>query len=112
MSAGTLTSLLKRSGIVRTDMDCHACREKGQSDKFVAELNHDLNGNHKIECPRCAHIHYRVIKDGIVSEERYNSGYPTHEVKNRNVWKSETVPIVTSTAAAFMRDRWLRTGMD
>ena len=110
---GELTPLLKRSGPVRTELDCHGCTEQGISpNRFIATINHDLNGNHEIECPRCGHIHYRVIKDGVVTGERYSSGYPTHKVERREMWKSETVPIVSSTASAFIRDLWLNRGRD
>lgn len=105
---GELAPLLKRSGFVRTDMDCHGCTEANITpNRFIARINHDLNGNHEIECPRCGHIHYRLIKDGIVTEERYNSGYPTHKVARRDMWKAQDVPIQSSTASSFLRDRWL-----
>ena len=106
-NSGELTPLLERRGICRTDMDCHHCREKGLKDRFVAKIDYSLNGNHEIQCPRCGHIHYRVIKDGKVTEERYNSSHITHVVERRNVWAAETVPIVSTTASAFMRDLWL-----
>jgi hypothetical protein len=51
-----------------------------------------------------------VIKDGVVTSERYKSGYPTHKVTRVDSWQSETVPIVASTASAFLRDRWLNPG--
>lgn len=106
-NVGELGPLLKRVGIVRTDMECHSCREQGLKDRFLARINFNIDGNHEIECPRCGHIHYRVVQNGRVTEERYNSSYATHKVERRDVWKSETVPIVSSTTAAFIRDRWL-----
>jgi uncharacterized C2H2 Zn-finger protein len=110
---GELAPLLKREGFVRTDMDCHGCTEAGyKANRFIAEINYSLNGNHQIECPRCGHIHYRLVKDGVVTEERYSSGYPTHVVKNRDLWKAESVPMVTSTASAFMRELWLNRDRD
>lgn len=112
MSGGTLDALLKREGLVRTELDCHGCSEQGLPNRFIATINHDLDGNHEIECPRCGHIHYRVIKEGRVTSERYSSGYPTHKIERRNVWKSESLPIVASTASAFIRDSWLNRHQD
>lgn len=96
------TDLLKQHGLVRTDLYCTNC-----SKNFIAQLDFDLDGNHEVECPYCGHIHFRVIKSGIVSDDRYNSSLSTHKVEKRNMWKSTTQPIITSTASAFLRDRWL-----
>jgi len=51
-----------------TEMFCHDCRND-----FTAELDMDINGNHEIECPHCGHIHYRVVEDGRVTDDRYRS---------------------------------------
>ncbi len=107
-SKGELATLLKREGLCRTDMDCHSCREKGLPDLFVATIDYSVNGNHEIECPRCGHIHYRLIVDGIVTSEWYSSSYTTHKVERRNMWKSESKQIISSTASAFIRDLWLQ----
>lgn len=41
--------------------------------QFVAVLDLSLNGNHEITCPHCRHVHYRVVLDGVVTEERWRS---------------------------------------
>lgn len=41
--------------------------------RFVAELDLELNGNHEIRCPLCQHIHYRVVENGVVTEDRWQS---------------------------------------
>lgn len=38
---------------------------------FEVKLNVSLNGNHRIHCPICLHIHYRVVKNGEITEERF-----------------------------------------
>lgn len=97
--------LYRNVGLTRTDMHCHNC-----SKNFIASIDFGLNGNHQVECPHCGHLHYRQIKDGVVTGERWGSDSNTHEVPNRRVWKSETLPMTTSVASAFIRDRWLRAG--
>lgn len=38
---------------------------------FDIKLNVSLNGNHRIHCPNCEHIHYRFIKNGEITETRF-----------------------------------------
>jgi DNA-directed RNA polymerase subunit RPC12/RpoP len=97
-----MSDLLYNDGLTKTDMWCHAC-----SKNFRASLDYSLEGNHDIECPHCGHHHYRFIKGGVVTGERYSADANTHFVEKRYVWKSETQPITTSVASAFIRDRWL-----
>jgi DNA-directed RNA polymerase subunit RPC12/RpoP len=52
----------------RSNVHCTNCGRE-----FIATLDLSLNGNHIIECPHCQHEHYRVVKDGVVTEERWGS---------------------------------------
>jgi len=83
-----------------TGMYCHAC-----GNDFSATLDMDLNGNHEIECPHCGHIHYRVVKDREVTEERYRSSaggiyYATTNTATISYTSSATV------GGYFLRDVW------
>lgn len=90
-------------GRVRTDMHCHNC-SKG----FVAVLDFGIDGPHVIECPRCGHEHYRVIKDGEVTDDRWDHKNDGQQVtRARTFWKSSVLPAETTTAAAYLRDLWL-----
>ena len=42
---------------------------------FKTYLRSNMCGNYTIECPNCGHHHYRVIKNGLVTEERHNKLY-------------------------------------
>ncbi len=96
----------KQSGSVRTDMHCHAC-----SKSFIAELDFDVDGQHSILCPHCNHKHMRYIKNGFVSQDRWDSdGEPSSIVENRRVWKHSVLDIKTSAAGEFLRNRWLNFG--
>ncbi len=99
---GSVHGLMKNAGLSRTDMFCHACNKN-----FIASLDFSLDGNHAVECPHCGHKHFRKIRGGVVTGERYDSDANTHFVEKRYVWKSETQPMTTSVAHAFIRDRWL-----
>jgi DNA-directed RNA polymerase subunit RPC12/RpoP len=83
-------------------MYCHDCAKN-----FIAELDFSISGNHVVECPHCGHEHCRVIKDGKITEDRFNSTNGLPKVTGGSTWKSSVLPLKTSTAAAFLRDKWL-----
>lgn len=87
---------------VRTDMNCTNCYKN-----FVAELDYSLDGNHVVECPYCGHEHCRVIKNGKVTGDRWESRMQRRDVAKRCVWKSDSQPMYTTTAAQFVRQKWL-----
>ena len=88
--------------VARTDLHCHQCNKT-----FIAELDFGIDGNHVVECPHCGHEHFRVIKAGKITDDRWHSGMPRVEVSPRCVWKSNVLQLKTSTAAQFIRDAWL-----
>ena len=87
---------------VRTDMSCSECGRP-----FIAQLDLGLDGNHVIECPHCGHEHCRVITAGVVTGDRWDHRQQRIDVGHRSVWKADSRPIITSTAAAYIRDSWL-----
>lgn len=96
-------SPLAGGGVQRTDMHCHEC-----SKNFIAELDYDINGDHVIECPHCGHEHCRRIKDGEITDARWdgrNAG--KNVIRAKSVWKSSVIQAQTSTVASFIRDRWI-----
>ncbi len=98
----------QHEGLVRTDIHCHNC-SKG----FIAELDYSINGEHVAECAYCGHHHYRTIKDGRITEQRWGSdNRPQNSdiIKCRNVWKHDVLAMKTTTASAFIRNRWLNFG--
>jgi len=52
----------------RQELWCHKCENYVQFDIDVS-----LNGNHEIICPKCGHVHCRVVKDGIITDDRWDS---------------------------------------
>lgn len=38
---------------------------------FDVKLNLSLNGNHRVHCPNCDHIHYRFVKNGEITGTRF-----------------------------------------
>ena len=88
-------------GIVRTPLDCNECNKQ-----FVARLNYDIDGNHKIICPNCGHVHWRVIQQGIVTDDRWGNGGGFVEATTERQWKDSDLAIETSSASQFIRKKW------
>lgn len=76
--------------------------------QFIATLDLSLNGNHEITCPLCQHIHYRVVRDGEVTEDRWRSSAgPTYIATTSttlvNVYfNSNTIATSTTTGASWL----------
>ena len=54
--------------IERQELYCHECGNYVQFDLDVS-----INGNHVLTCPECGHEHCRVVKDGEVTDIRWDS---------------------------------------
>lgn len=52
----------------RQELWCHDCERYVQ---FTLDLS--LNGNHVLNCPNCGHEHCRVVKDGKITDIRWDS---------------------------------------
>jgi DNA-directed RNA polymerase subunit RPC12/RpoP len=98
---------LKGKGIVRTEESCTECRKV-----IVAKINFDINGNHRIVCPHCGHVHFRVIKDGKMTGERWsyedrNGEVDWVEAPTDTAWSNETLEVKTTSAHEHIRNRFL-----
>jgi DNA-directed RNA polymerase subunit RPC12/RpoP len=51
---------------VTREFECSSC-----SKIFDIKLNTSLNGNYRIHCPHCEHIHYRKVSDGVITSIRF-----------------------------------------
>jgi len=88
-------------GMTRTDMDCTNCQRV-----FVGKIDHGIEGNHVIICPHCGHEHCRVIQNGKITSERWDSRFG-EAGRYTGLWTHDSLKIETSTAAQLIRDRWL-----
>ena len=108
--------------IERQELHCHNCQRYVQFDIDVS-----MNGDYKLECPNCGHEHYRVVNDGIISDERWGSansqqGSQTVTLTVGNMTCTTTSTFATyvgsstnagytstqgNTAAAFMYQAWM-----
>lgn len=50
------------------ELHCHACN------RYVRfKMDMSLDGNHVLNCPNCGHEHCRVVKNGRITEDRWDS---------------------------------------
>ncbi len=52
----------------RQEIYCHQC---GKYVQFVIDM--EINGNHILKCPGCGHEHCRVVKNGVITSDRWDS---------------------------------------
>lgn len=68
------------------EIHCHAC---GKYVQFPLDLS--LDGNHVLECPVCGHEHCRVVRDGVITGNRWNRrNGVTHQISQYFVTSSST----------------------
>ena len=71
---------------IRSELWCHDC------DNYVQfTLDDELNGNHVITCPKCRHEHCRVIKNGEITGDRWDS-------RNGQTFYATSVSYTTSSS--------------
>lgn len=48
----------------------------GECQHYIyVKLNTALDGNHIVVCPNCDHKHYRLVKCGVITSDRFTEGY-------------------------------------
>lgn len=95
------SDLTKQSGQVRTQMDCHNCHKN-----FIATIDYEINGNHSILCAYCGHEHQRVIRNGVMTQERWGSTPSGPPTQAKSSWSHQSLAVETSMASAYLKDRW------
>jgi uncharacterized protein YbaR (Trm112 family) len=95
----------------KQELYCHNC------DHYVQfELDLSLNGNHVLACPNCGHEHCRVVKDGKITDARWdqrNGVYPNNSLPTYRIFTTSaaTTSIYSNAAgggsgALFLSDSW------
>lgn len=55
---------------------------------FDFMLNMALNGAYRIHCPDCGHIHYRVVKNGKITDDRFTDNPESLVIEDISPMKS------------------------
>jgi hypothetical protein len=74
--------------IEKQELYCHAC---GNYVQFPIDLS--MDGNYVLNCPNCGHEHCRVVKNGMITGERFDS-------RNGNTYQVGTASITYSATSA------------
>jgi putative FmdB family regulatory protein len=62
------------------------CTECGKY--FDVKLNVALNGNYRVHCPNCGHIHYRTVKEGKITDTRFPDNHGSILIEDIKPMKS------------------------
>jgi len=54
---------------IEVEFWCGECRHY-----IYVKLNTALAGNHVMVCPNCGHKHYRLVKNGVITSDRFTEG--------------------------------------
>lgn len=95
----------------KQELYCHSC------DKYVSFDVPETDGNLIVVCPNCKHEHCRVVKDGVITGDRWDSrngfGNGTIMYATGTAWTSSSF-ITTYTAttgnSVFIAQSWFNTG--
>jgi hypothetical protein len=75
----------------KQEIHCHNCNRYVQFDMDLS-----LNGNHVLHCPNCNHEHCRVVKDGVITDDRWDQ-------RNGNTFTiTASTCTITSTYTTYM----------
>ena len=81
---------------IAQEIFCHDCR------KYVQfNIDTELDGNHVVICPNCGHEHCRVVKNGVITGDRWDSRNNTYAVSASTITYSSTSTYATCTAANY-----------
>lgn len=64
----------------KQELYCHDCGNYVQFD-----IDIEMNGNHILKCPKCGHEHCRVVKDGVITSDRWDSRNPNDAIYATNI---------------------------
>jgi len=100
--------------IERQELWCHDCERYVQ---FAVDVS--LNGNHVLNCPNCGHEHCRVVRDGKITDIRWDShnrssAYRAAVLGSTTTSTYTSYATVTSSTSAtgtpFLYQAWFNAG--
>lgn len=74
--------------IERQEIHCHDCNQYVQFN-----IDTEINGNHVLNCPNCGHEHCRVVRNGQITDIRWDS-------RNGPTWPVSSITITSSSVSA------------
>jgi predicted Zn finger-like uncharacterized protein len=90
---------------VRSDLECTECHRV-----FVVVLDLGIDGNHRVRCPYCRHLHWRLVKDGHVTDVRWTVADGQQTVDAEEIIKLGGVTAEVTEASpvsTFLHQLWV-----
>ena len=82
------------------ELYCHGC------DMYVQfRIDMEKEGNHVLKCPNCGHEHCRVVRNGIITDERWDQRNGTYYVHNPTCTANSTYD-TTSAGSIWAYTAW------
>lgn len=89
----------------KQELFCHAC---GRYVRFDVP---DNDGRLIVNCPNCGHEHYRIVRNGIITDERWgstNRNMPTiYAVSASSATTSYIAYSYSTGTSTFLAQSWL-----
>ena len=92
---------------VKKEFYCTECHKY-----FDIKLNMALEGNYRVHCPNCNHIHYRQVKRGVITDTRFPDNHESILIEDIYPMKSSCRDIQEETEkdseinGSFMTHLW------
>jgi len=89
--------------IEKQELFCHGC------DKYIQfDMDLSLSGNHVLKCPNCGHAHCRVVRDGKITDDRWDqrNGF-TFNISGYSITSTSVSTYSTYTGSTVMYNSWL-----
>ncbi len=84
----------------RQELYCHKC------DNYVQfRIDLSLNGNHVLKCPKCGHEHCRVVKNGKITDIRWDSRNPTFQC-TAVTYTNTSLYSASASNSDYLRQSW------
>jgi hypothetical protein len=89
--------------MTRQKVECHNC-----NGSFEVDIDLTLNGNHVFRCPNCNHEHCRVVKDGVITDIRWDTrNGQTYNVISYSFTSSSTADSCSiGDMGGYLRQAW------
>jgi hypothetical protein len=97
--------------VERQELHCHACNGYVQ---FA--LDTSINGNHVLACPNCGHEHCRVVKDGKISDVRWDTrngaqnNLPVYYISTSVTYTATSTVYATGSTSIYLMSASTGTG--
>jgi DNA-directed RNA polymerase subunit RPC12/RpoP len=85
---------------LKVEFYCQECKKY-----FDFKLNMLLNGNIRIHCPNCDHVHFRQIKDGLITETRFDRNDQSPIIEDLRPMKASCRDIQIQTVVTAGKER-------